>query len=227
MSSNTLEQGARKKAGRRRPAPCHDELMPTPEEIEDDGQPILSIRMPVGGFTVADLLAMPEYPYRIELTDGALTVSPSPSGLHQRLGTKLLAVLCEAEANGYVANHEVDVVLSKGTTRIPDVMIVRDVLLEGPRVYTKDELAVAVEIESPGSTALDRKLKPLVYAEYGVPQYWRIELEPELIATIYRLEDGAYTEVSRGPRIEVTEPFPFSVNLADLMRRGVSRGRRR
>jgi hypothetical protein len=43
--------------------------------------PLLVI--PSGGWAVEDLDALPESHYRYELTDGALTVSPSPSSLHQ------------------------------------------------------------------------------------------------------------------------------------------------
>jgi hypothetical protein len=41
------------------------------------------LEMPAGGWTVDDLDAFPESNRRYELTDGALTVSPSPSSLHQ------------------------------------------------------------------------------------------------------------------------------------------------
>jgi Uma2 family endonuclease len=85
------------------------------------------------------------------------------------------------------------------------------------RAYTGDDVVVAVEIESPTSGRNDRMLKPAVYADYKIPFYWRIELEPEPIAIIFRLEQGAYVEVSRGSRIDVSEPFPFAVDLAGLV----------
>lgn len=215
MSSNTLEQGARKKGARRRPAACNDDVVPTRDEPED-GQPVLSIQMPVGGFTVADLLAMPEYPYRIELTDGALTVSPSPIHEHQYLAAMLMAGLAQARTGGYRVSQAVDVELSGGTTRIPDVLIVRP----GARLVRPvngDDVVVAIEIESPTSGRVDRRLKPSVYADSKIPYYWRVELAPEPIAIVHRLENGVYVEVSRGPRFDVTEPFPFVADLADLV----------
>jgi hypothetical protein len=45
--------------------------------------------IPSGGWTVDDLDALPESHYRYELTDGALTVSPSRSSLHQSVADLL------------------------------------------------------------------------------------------------------------------------------------------
>ncbi len=49
--------------------------------------PLLAI--PSGGWTVDDLDGFPESHHRYELTDGALTVSPSPSSLHQAVAMRL------------------------------------------------------------------------------------------------------------------------------------------
>ncbi|GAA3385805.1 hypothetical protein GCM10020369_20770 [Cryptosporangium minutisporangium] len=144
-------------------------------------------------------------------------MSPSASRWHQSLAGMLISRLSSARANGYTINQAVDVQLSEQTTGIPDVLIVRAGVSSERRLYLADDLAAAIEIESPTSGANDRRLKPIPYADYKIPYYWRIELEPELIAVVHRLEDGAYVEVSRGPRIDVTEPFPFSVDLADLI----------
>ena len=45
--------------------------------------------MPPGGWTTNDLDRMPVSNTRYELTDGALTATPSPSNLHQMLLIKL------------------------------------------------------------------------------------------------------------------------------------------
>jgi len=49
--------------------------------------------MPPGGWTVDDLDRMPVSNIRCELTDGALSVSPSPSNLHQHFSGLLMARL--------------------------------------------------------------------------------------------------------------------------------------
>ena len=218
MSTNTLGQGKRKQRGRRRPAPCNDEAMPAQDEFRPLG-PELTIRMPEGGFTVADLLAMPESQYRIELTDGAITVSPSPSRPHQFMAGKLFYLLYEASTDDYTVNQAVDVQLGEEVTRIPDVLIARAGVATDGLLYQAEDVVVAIEVESPTSGWNDRKLEPGIYANRELPYYWRIELKPEPIGIIHRWENGGYVEVARGPRIEVTEPFPFKVDLADLVDR--------
>ncbi|MFI5956406.1 Uma2 family endonuclease [Cryptosporangium sp. NPDC051539] len=173
--------------------------------------------MPPDGYTVADLLAMPETPTRIELTDGVLTVSPSASSAHQHLAMRLGARLDQVRTKGYRVNLDVDVHLSRQTTRRPDVLIVRSGTSSGWPHYAGDDLVAAIEIESPTSSRMDRIVKPLIYADYKIPHYWRIELEAEPVAIVHRWYLGGYAEVSRGPRIEVTEPFPFAVDLKELI----------
>lgn len=218
MSTKALDQGSRKQRGRRRPAPCNYEAMPFPEDFRPLG-PEFTIRMPRNGYTVADLLAMPESQYRIELTDGAITVSPAPSRPHQFMALRLANVLYEASPDDYTVNQAVDVQLGEETTRIPDVLIAHANVGDESGIYQADDIVVAIEIESPSSGLNDRKLKPFIYANRQLPYYWRIELKPTPIAIIHRWENGEYVEVARGPRIDVTEPFPFAVDLATLVDR--------
>ncbi|MGH3927767.1 MAG: hypothetical protein ACRDTT_33705, partial [Pseudonocardiaceae bacterium] len=50
---------------------------------------------PPGGWTTTDLDELPVSNYRYELTDGALTVTPSPSSLHQVLALRLGSALVD------------------------------------------------------------------------------------------------------------------------------------
>ncbi|MFG1928140.1 Uma2 family endonuclease [Cryptosporangium sp. NPDC048952] len=219
MSMNALDQGTRKQRGRRRPIPWDDAAVWTPDEPQESAPSPFrdDFEVPAGGFTVADLLAMPETHYRIELTDGVLTVSPAPQDKHQFFAMAFGMRLYGARSSGYTVNQGIDVQLGDRTTRIPDVAVLRARSLKGRRIHTADDIVVAIEVVSPTSGRIDRTLKPLVYADAKVPYYWRIELEPELIAVVHRLDDGAYVEVSRGPRIDVTEPFLFAVDLAEFV----------
>jgi Uma2 family endonuclease len=173
------------------------------------------IPIPEHGFTVADLLEMPDSRYRVELTDGVIAVSPSASNPHQFMAMALGMRLYEKRTEGLTVNQSANVELAHNTSRIPDVLVVRSGLKR--KWYRGDEVVVAIEIESPSSVRDDRTMKPQLYAEVGIPHYWRIELEPELVAVRYHLHEGAYVEAARSPRIEVGEPFPFAVDLADLL----------
>ncbi len=178
--------------------------------------------MPPGGWTTDDLDRMPVSNTRYELTDGALTVSPSPSNLHQMLLIKLGARMDAEVPEPYTVTGDVEIRFARQLTRIPDLMVVQT---EQPsrHWFAPAEVLVAVEIESPGNHIEDRTTKPAIYARFGIPQYWRIEPEP-LRVTTYRLGEGdTYHETGTGDRLTVTEPFELDVPLADLLPRWARR----
>ncbi|MCX4581222.1 Uma2 family endonuclease [Streptomyces sp. NBC_01571] len=41
-----------------------------------------------------------------------------------------------------------------------------------------DAVQLAIELVSPGNKTMDRKLKPLLYAEAAIPHFWRLEFDP-------------------------------------------------
>ena len=175
--------------------------------------------VPPGGWTVDDLDRWPESHIRVELTDGALTVSPSPSSLHQIVSGLLFARLHEAAPEDCTVTQAVEIRLARRTNRIPDLLVVGS---DEParHWFAPSEVLLAVEIESLGSHAEDRVMKPALYARHGVPHYWRIELEP-IRVRLYGLGAGeTYREVGGGEdRLKTDEPFPVDVALADLLPR--------
>jgi Uma2 family endonuclease len=177
------------------------------------------IAVPVGGWTVEQLDTWPESHTRYELTDGALTVSPSPSSLHQAVSGRLYALLDDVASADLAVTQAVEIRLGRQLTRIPDLLVVRS---DDParHWFAPAEVLLAVEIESPGSHAEDRITKPALYARHGIPHFWRVELEPIAVRQ-YRLGSGeTYREAgSSDERLAATEPFPVDVALADLLPR--------
>jgi len=49
-----------------------------------------------------------------------------------------------------------------------------------------------VEIVSKGSERLDRWLKPVKYADAGIPLFWRVE--PDETVVLFRLDGTRYVE---------------------------------
>lgn len=184
-------------------------------------EPVLTI--PDGGWTVDDLDAFPESHYRYELTDGALTVSPSPSGLPQAIAMRLGVRLEAAAPEQLAVTQGVEIRFGRQLTRIPDVLVLRSDQ-PGRHGYAPSEVLVAVEIESPGSHLEDRATKPALYAQYGIPHYWRIEPQPPLVS-VYGIGQGdCYQMIGAGPRLSVSEPFAFHVAIAELLPRWAGRG---
>jgi len=66
----------------------------------------------------------------------------------------------------------------------------------------------------------DRIIKPAVYAEQGIPFYWRIEAEPRLLCHRLNPATGSYVrsrELTPGEKAELTEPWPLTVDMAELI----------
>jgi len=180
------------------------------------------LERPVDGWTVADLDRWPESLVRYELTDGALTVSPSPSSLHQAVSGRLFARLDTACPDDLAVTQAVEIRFGPTLTRIPDLLVVRSTE-PGRHWFSPEEVLLAVEIESPGSHVEDRIVTPSIYSAHGIPAFWRIELDP-IRARRHAIDPGAavgtigYRELD-GPedRLVADEPVPLDVALRDLL----------
>ena len=181
------------------------------------------IRQARADYTLEDLLALPPDAPRIELLDGVIHVTPSPTLGHQNVSLLLAQwLLRRAPAQLRVA-QAVGVALSGNTSRQPDVLLHRaDVRLDRSFLMPED-VVLAIEIVSPGTRRTDRFAKPGEYAAAGIPFYWRIEQDP---VHVYAYRLGARSGRS-GERqyelitdsddaIKLTEPFPIELSVADI-----------
>lgn len=177
-----------------------------------------TFEIPPGGWTVDDLDALPENNRRYELTDGTLNVSPSPSSLHGAVSGRLYARLDDSAPAPFAVTQMVEIRFGRQLTRIPDLLVVRSDQ-PGRHWFAPGEVAVAVEIESPGSHIEDRATKPALYAQYGIPHYWRVELDPIRVVT-YELDTGSHYRMSpANDRLTVLQPFQVDFRIADLLPR--------
>jgi Uma2 family endonuclease len=171
-----------------------------------------------GPWTEQDFLALPE-DRRIELVDGGLLVSPHAGRPHQRLSSHLWMALGAAAPAHLEVAESINVRVGPGRILIPDLAVVTDPGAGGV-VADAAQVAMVVEIVSPGSVAADRAVKPPLYAAAGIPHYLRVELgESGASGVAYRLERGHYAEVARGERLRLGEPFPVELDLPVLARR--------
>lgn len=180
--------------------------------------------MPEGGFTLDDLDALPEGQVRAELTDGALTISPAPTRLHQYIVGALCVRIDEMAPGPFSATWGTEIRLGTSLTRVPDVLVLRSREPER-RWFSPSNVLIAVEVESLGHHVEERITRPALYAEFGIPHYWRIETDnaEDMVAVVHRREGNAYVETSRGRCIDMTDPFVFRVDLRDLLPRWAKR----
>lgn len=168
------------------------------------------VAMPPDGWSVDALDALPESHYRYKLTDGALTVSPSPSSLHQFVaaptgdgaGRRGGPSACRDPGGGDPLRQPTD----------PDTRCVG-----GPSALVRTPRGrAAVEIESPGSHVEDRVTKPALYAAHGIEHYWRVELDSPA-AMAYQLAGGTYRAAALADRLVTRYPVAVDLSVADLL----------
>jgi Uma2 family endonuclease len=172
-----------------------------------------------GPWTEADYLQLPDDGLRIELVDGALLVNPPPNTAHQRLNSHLWQALGSAAPPGFEALEGVGIRVAEGRILIPDLSVVTKPGT-APVVWEPADVALVVEITSPGSIVNDKAIKPVAYAAAGIPYFLRIDLRTRTpLAVLHKLLRLDYAEILRnepGEPLRLAEPFPAILDLAAL-----------
>ncbi len=166
---------------------------------------------PVGAWTEPDLHLFPQDGHRYEIVDGSLHVTPPLDGPHEAIVRALVTTLRGAAPDGWWVCARLGIECGASNV-IPDVTVLRP---DSSGAIWSDpaDVALVVEVETPASSRYDRLLKPAVYADAGIPAYWRIAPGPAL--HIYELdEQDAYTRrrTIEGPElITLRDPYPIRI----------------
>lgn len=129
--------------------------------------------------TEQEFLSLPEGTERVELVDGEVLGSPSPSRRHQRVLLDLVAALhawCREHPPAAVGIAPQDVRFGPSRILQPDAFVVFAGLaddVEGPIGVVPD---IVIEVLS-ARRSLDRITKRVIYAEASVPEYWVVDPE--------------------------------------------------
>jgi len=157
---------------------------------------------------------------------GVLVVSPAPGVGHQRASYWLHRALAQAAAAaGADAEvlEAVNVSLPGGKLLVPDVVVVAaGAIDENTTRVPSDAILAVVEVVSPSTVSIDRAVKPAMYAEAGIPVYWRVELHetPKIVVCTLRQRNYVtHTTLMAGTTGRITRPFPVVLDPADLTRR--------
>ncbi|TWD74784.1 Uma2 family endonuclease [Kribbella amoyensis] len=172
-----------------------------------------------GGFTPADLAALPDDGRRYELVDGQLLVTPAPQFIHQRAVVRLTTLLESSCPDGLeVLVAPFDFRPTSGRCLQPDVLVRQS---EDVARSSVTRLQLAVEVLSPSTRSVDLLLKRGLYEQAGVESYWLFDPEQEEL-TVLELVDGSYVEwavVQGAKEFSTQRPFDVRVVPADLVRR--------
>jgi Uma2 family endonuclease len=145
--------------------------------------------------TVNDLESLPD-DFRYELHEGGLYITSPAVAWHTDVSRRIANAL---EAAGMAAFLDMGVESSDIDLRVPDACAVRTKPRPGQSRMPPSEFLIAVEVVSKSSQIQDRIVKPLHYGDIGIPEYWRVEEDPdtEWDALIYQYKlsaEGKYAE---------------------------------
>ncbi|GGP15910.1 hypothetical protein GCM10012278_77740 [Nonomuraea glycinis] len=88
--------------------------------------------------------------------------------------------------------------------------------------YEAKDVVLAIEVVSPESEERDRHRKPALYAEAGIPHFWRVESDSgRPVVYVHELDPPTSTYVPTGiyhDRLKVTVPFDIELDLSEIDR---------
>lgn len=149
-------------------------------------------------FTAEAVRALPEDGQRYETVHGELLVTPAPGGRHQPLLSDLHLVLgkyLEAHSVTGLLWSPADISFGDDTLVQPDLFVADIARFLRTREWADvTTLHLVIEVISPSSARVDRFAKRRLYQEQGIPEYWIIDIEQELVEV--------WTPGAHFPRIE-------------------------
>ncbi|MEV4715296.1 Uma2 family endonuclease [Micromonospora sp. NPDC049374] len=179
-------------------------------------QPIHERRPPERSWREQDLSELPEDGSRYEIIDGSLHVTPPAGPYHHELADDIRMAMRQAAPKGWRVIREIGVQVPAGNL-IPDITVLKVGAPQDRMWAAPADVALVVEVESPNSRRHDRFAKPALYAEAGIPYYWRVE-RGDFGPVVYRYElvkEVHYNLLGTvGPDdpVEVTEPWPMRLD---------------
>ncbi|WP_236075472.1 Uma2 family endonuclease [Streptomyces coffeae] len=179
---------------------------------------------PPDGYTVDDLLTLPDLPPHTELIDGSLVFVSPQRDFHSVMIDLLVSGLRRTVPAEFRVRREMTVVIDKRNGPEPDISVVRaDAVRSGEQTYYQvSDVMLAVEVVSPESEARDHDTKPHKYANAGIPYFWRVERAhagERPVVHVFQLdpETRAYRPTGvHHDRLKLSVPFTVDIDLADI-----------
>lgn len=192
----------------------------------------MTVLRPDGGrWTAADLDRIPDDGVRCEVINGQLIVHAPPIALHQWLINRLVLLLDAAAPDDLVVVDGIGV-LSGDDEPVPDLVVVSGGVDRGGRGVPVSRVELVVEVVSRSTAMQDRMVKPVLYAQAGIPSYWRFEVSPfdgrlpgEQLPVLFTYAlgpHGSYEQIHRasaGVPVTLRSPFRVTIDPAVLIPR--------
>jgi len=163
-------------------------------------EPAISYKTEKKVYAYQDWLKLPEDSSGLEIINGELVMSPSPTTRHQKIVVQLsflMSLFLEQKNSGTMFVAPMDVVLDNNQIVQPDLLYIRP---ERTSIITEKNIQGApdliVEIISPSTAYRDMFDKKDIYEKFAVREYWIID-PMRYWLELFALKDGRYETIQR------------------------------
>jgi Uma2 family endonuclease len=155
---------------------------------------------------------------RVELIEGEI-IDMAPIGIHHcSVVDRLNQWLMTAASKEAIVRVQGSFRLSGFTEPQPDIILLKPREdFYWSRHATGDDTLLVIEV-SDSTFRYDHKIKTPLYARYGIPEYWIVEIERARVHFFRSLSDGRYTDASVASTLGVTELPGLGGRAVDLSR---------
>ncbi|WP_131740443.1 Uma2 family endonuclease [Actinomadura roseirufa] len=202
------------------------EPRPRIERVEQEADAPLPgwIIPPEGGFVAEDLDHLPQLPPHTELIDGSIVLVSPQTAFHMLTLSVLETGLRRCLPEDLRLRREMTVKLGRRQRPEPDLLVLRADGVAGMEqtTFEAEHVLLVVEVVSAESELRDRDRKPELYAQAGIPHFWRIENsggQPMVI--VFELDTAKDVYVSTGVhhyRLKLGVPFDIDIDLTEIGR---------
>ncbi|MEU4200899.1 Uma2 family endonuclease [Streptomyces sp. NPDC045470] len=180
---------------------------------------------PPDGYTVDDLLTLPDLPPHTELLDGSLVFVSPQRFFHSVVIDSLVSGLRRTAPPELTVAREMTVLIDERNGPEPDITVVRTAAVrhsDQTHFQVRDVL-LAVEVVSPESEARDRDTKPHKYAKAGITHFWRVEKAGpggHPVVQVFELDEETRTYRSVHTfreQVKLGAPFDIDIDLTAIV----------
>jgi Uma2 family endonuclease len=175
-----------------------------------------------GQWTEADYFRLPETNRIMELSEGRLIITPSPTSQHQRIIFRLSNSLGNhilSHNLGEIVTAPMDTRLWKGKIRQPDIAFMSNEHLDRITEQLCGVPDIVIEILSEGTAKVDKEDKYFEYQKSGVQEYWIVDPFNQSIE-VYTLKNGIYVIFGKWSSSEIAKSKlldGFQVDVDSIM----------
>ena len=162
--------------------------------------------------------------HRVELIDGQIVVSPTPSRGQSNIVTELIDQFADVRRRGWERHTNLTVHIPSTRERlIPDLAIApRDAPGFGENELLAPGVLLVAEVVSPHSRREDREVKPQAYAQSGVPLYVLIDrfASPPAVTLFSEPGEDGYGKrqvAAAGEPLWLPKPFGITLDTTRLL----------